>query len=274
MLRPVGADYLRVAGTPLIRGRFITDADDRSNSRPVVVINQALARRYFPSADPVGQRLTFFGTSREIVGVLGDEHFRGAAQEVPPAVYPPFLQAPIPWFSIIVRTKIEPKAVVTGVEHAIWSLDPKLAIFNVDTLDHLAARAMARQRFNTLLLVIFGLIAVTLALVGIYGQLSYSVAQRQNEIGIRMAIGADRSAILRMILGEGARAFLLGTFLGLALAWATTRFLSSQLFGIGATDFTVFLAVPAVMVPIGLLACLLPSIRSTRMSPLIVMRTQ
>jgi putative ABC transport system permease protein len=274
VLRPVGADYLRVSGTPLLQGRFFSESDDRSDSPPVVVVNRALAHRFFPHINPVGERLTFFGRSREIVGVISDERFRGAAADVPPAVYPPFLQAPIPWFSVLVRTRVEPRSLVTEVERSIWSIDPKLAIFNVDTVGDLAAKSVARQRFNVLLLGFFAFTALTLALVGIYGQMAHSVAQRQHEIGIRMAIGADRRAILRLILGEGAVALLLGTFGGLALAYGTTRFLSSQLYGIQANDLAVFLGAPCVLIPVGLLACLVPSIRSTKSDPLIVMRSR
>lgn len=273
VLRPVSAEYLRVSRTPLLQGRFFTTSEDRADSPPVVVVNQALARRFFPDGNPVGERLSFFGQSREIVGVIGDEHFRGARDDVPPAVYPPFLQAPIPWFSLLVRTRVEPRSLIPDVQRSIWSIDPKLAIFNVDTLEDLASKSVARPRFNMLLLGLFALIALTLALVGIYGLLAYSVEQRRPEIGLRMAIGADRRAILWLILSEGARVLLIGTALGLALAFGATRFLSSQLYGVTATDVTVFLGVLGVLLPVGLLACLVPSLRSTRVSPLITMKS-
>ncbi len=267
ILRSVGADYFPTAGIRMLRGRNFAAHEDRAEAPPVVIINRVLAQRYYQD-DPVGQRLTFWNVSREIVGVVDNVRFEGPGTDPLPAVYAPFLQAPIPWFSILLQTAVEPGSLVREAQEAVWSIDPELAVSNIRPLAELVAESIAEPRFHMLLLLSFAALALCLTLVGLYGLMAQSVAARRGEIGIRMAFGATPASILRLILKEGALLLAIGLGGGVIMAIGVTRLLGSLLFGVQPTDLPAFISMPLLLAVVGLLACLLPAVRAAKMDPI------
>jgi putative ABC transport system permease protein len=272
-IRSVSPGYFTTLRVPLRGGRAL-DQRDRMDAPAVVVINQAAARRYFPNEDPIGHRLSFWGTSREIVGVVGNERFRGLAEEAPPAVYAPLSQVPMGSASLLVRTRGEPEPLVAGLRQAVWSLDPQLALFGVERLERTLADSVARPRFTTLLLGLFAVLALLLASVGIHSLLSYTVVQRTREIGIRMALGASHRNVLGAVVGRGLSLTLVGIGLGLFAALGLSRLLQGLLFGVSPTDPTIFLLTPLLLGAVALLASYLPALRAARTDPAIALRSE
>jgi putative ABC transport system permease protein len=272
-VRPVSPGYFATLGVPLRRGRAL-DQRDRVDAPAVVVINEAAARRYFPHENPVGHRLSFWGTTREIVGVVGNERFRGLAEEAPPAVYPPLSQVPLASASLLVRTRGEPEPLITGLRQAVWSLDPELALFGVERLERTLTDSVARPRFTTLLLGLFAGLALLLASVGIHGLLSYTVVQRTREIGIRMAMGASPQKVLGAVVGRGLSLTVAGIGLGLLGALGLSRLLRSLLFGVSPTDPVIFSLTPLLLGAVALLASYLPALRAARTDPMIALRSE
>jgi putative ABC transport system permease protein len=275
----VSPGYFRALGVPILRGRNF-DEQDRPGAPLVVIINDTLARRFFAGEDPVGKRIRVGGPERptapwmEIVGVVGDLRFDGLGAEAQPTYYEPHAQVGWWYTYLVMRTRQEPHALIPAVREAVWSIDRDLPVAGFKTMEELMAESVAQPRFRTLLLLAFGALALLLAGVGVYGVLAYSVAQRNQEIGIRVALGAQRGDIVALVLGHGMKLTVVGLALGAAGAFALTRVLSSLLFQVSPTDLVTFTAAAAVLAGVALLACYLPARRATRVEPLVVLRYQ
>jgi putative ABC transport system permease protein len=280
--REISPEYFRTMGVPLLAGRFFTDQDS-ADSAKVVIINAAMARKQFPGRNPVGEHLAVFEfaeTEREIVGVVGDvKSYLNAP--VPESVFIPVAQASYAadqlfqgWFPtcIIVRTAQQPMAVAHAVENALRNSDPDLPIGEVRPMDEVLAHSIAFQRFLMTLMTFFGIMALVLAAVGIYGVISYSVTQRTHEVGVRMALGATRAKVLAMIVWQGLRLALFGTALGLAGAMALDRVIASMLYGVQPSDGVTLAAAALVLMGVALAACYIPARRATRVDPMVALR--
>ncbi|MET0396784.1 MAG: ABC transporter permease [Longimicrobiaceae bacterium] len=271
-LRAVSPEYFATVGVPLLRGRLLSPRDD-ADAPAVLLVNEAAARRFFPGADPVGKRIAFWGTSREIVGVVGNERFHGVAADAPPAAYPPLAQTPMGTATLLLRAAGDPAALVPALRAAVRGLDPEVALYEMETLDRTLSRSISQPRFTTALLGTFAALALLLAVIGVYGVLSYAVAQRTREIGIRVALGARRGEIVRLVVGQGMAPVLAGLALGLAAAFAGARVLSGILFEVAPTDPLAFTAVVPVLGAASLLAAWLPARRAASVDPMTALRT-
>jgi putative ABC transport system permease protein len=272
----VSPDYFRTMETPLKRGRFFSDSDDRQAPQ-VVLIDEALAARYFNSRDPVGLRIKRGGPASEapwmtIVGVVGNIKSDGFDQPDQPHLYHPIFQNPAYAMAIYMRTDVAASTVSQSLREQVRALDRDLPVFGERTMTQVAAESMSRRRFTMQVVGLFGILALLLAAVGIYGVIAYSVTQRTREIGIRVALGASRSAILRWVLKQGLVLTLAGVVVGLVGALALTRLLRSLLFGIGPTDIVTYGVLAAVLTIVALLACYIPARRATKVDPLIALR--
>jgi predicted permease len=272
-VRAVSHGYFRTLGVVLLDGRELLETD-RTDAPPVAVINQAARERFFPDDRPVGRHMRWWGITREIVGVVENERVRGLTAESPPAVYVALAQAPMNSGSVLVRANGDPLAVTLAVRDAIRQTDPDLAVFDVATLDETILRSIARERSTMVLLAVFALTALFLALIGVHGILAYAVSQRRRELGVRLALGAERRDVIRMVLGQGMRLVTAGIIVGLAGAFAATRLLASLLFGVGTTDTLTFLVVTALVATVGLCAAWLPARRATGIDPAITLRME
>lgn len=268
--RLVSPRYFATVGVPLLRGRLLSDRDN-ADAPMVAVINAEAAKRYLGGEDPIGHRIRFWGTWREIVGVVGNERFHGLTEDAPGAVYTPLQQTPTPSVTLLVRTSGDPAQLVEAVRRAIWGVDGNIALFDVGTMRAALAESVARQRFTMLLLGVFAAAATVLALLGVYGVLSYTVAQRSGEMGIRMALGARRGEIVGLILRRGAALAVVGLVLGLAAALAGTRVLAHLLFGIGAMDPVTYVVASVAIVAVALAASYLPARRAAGIEPAVVL---
>jgi len=283
--------YRRAMDIPLLRGRFISDTDIKG-SAPVIVIDEMMAKGLFPHQDPVGQSIRIavpegFGPGLDaplqIVGVVGHvKHFgldSDAASKIQYQVYLPFLQLPdqiVPIASMgmtmMVRTTADPLSLVSAVRHRVAERDAQQSVFDVQTMEKIISDSVAGRRFSMLLLGVFAGLALVLASVGIYGVISYTATQRTHEIGIRMALGAERADVLRMVVAHGLRLSLIGIGAGLAAALVLTRLMASMLFGVRPTDFVTFAAVSLLLAGVAVLASYVPARRATRVDPIIALR--
>jgi putative ABC transport system permease protein len=276
-IRDITPGYFHLMSIPLIRGRDFTDRD-KQDSPDVVIINQSMANRLFPNAEAVGQRLTYSSIQNppqlEIVGVVGDEKIRGLDAEVAPVVYSPYLQDPDRTLNLVIRTASDPNNIAMAVRGEIQSLDADLPVFDVRTIEQLIDNSPSTflRRYPAFLISVFAGVALLLAMIGIYGVISYSVSQRTHEIGVRMALGAQRSDIFKMILGQGLILTLVGIGAGLLSALVLTRFLSSLLFNVSATDPLTYIIVSLPLVAVSLLACYIPAHKATRVDPMVALR--
>lgn len=276
-----GADYFKTMGIPLIKGREFEQRDNH-RSKPVAIISQEFARQFFPNEDPVGKRIkpgisTYDDEKspyREIVGVVGDIRSRALNTEPKPAYYVPQTQVPFSQMTVVVKTKTDPRSLVSGLTKEVGAMDSDLPVFAVKTMPEYLAASVAAPRFNTTLLTIFAAVALVLTLVGLYGVMSYSVAQRTNEIGIRLALGAQPSDVVLMIVKQGSVLVVLGLTIGLFGAYALTRLISSLLFGVTAKDPLTFGAAAVLLALVALLACYIPAWRATKVDPLEALRCE
>ena len=272
-IRIVDAGYMATMQVPLIAGRPMTDADDLE-APPVVSINQAARRAYFGAADPLGQRIQLWGSDRLVVGVLADERMHGLAEAAPPAVYLPASQAPLPNGSILVRVAGEPTAFAAGLRSVVRAVDPDVPLFGVEPLATTLSHSTGQRRFTMLVLGSFAGVALLLAMIGVHGVLSYTVAQRTREIGIRMALGADRRSVRSLVLGQGARMVMAGLGIGVVGAFAGARWLGSLLYGVAPRDPLTFGAVALALGVVALVASWLPARRAMRVEPSEALRTE
>jgi putative ABC transport system permease protein len=276
-VRTISTNYFQVMGIPLINGRPFTEADN-ATAPNVLVINQTLANRFFPDQDPVGQRITFgFDSARRpwrIVGVAGDEKVTSLDVRATPVLYFHYLQDAEAYMGVLVRTASDPASVIASVRKEISAIDQDVPMYSMMTMEQLISNSQSTfvRRYPTFLIGVLAALALALAAIGIYGVISYSVTQRTHEIGIRMALGARNRDILKLIIGQGLILMLAGLGVGLAVAFALTRFLTSILFGVSATDAVAFAGVSALLAVVALVASYIPARRATRVDPMIALR--
>jgi putative ABC transport system permease protein len=274
----VSADYFKAMGIRLLRGRLISERDVKEAPH-VAVINETMAKKIFPDEDPIGKRITFDGGEAnpdwyEIVGVVGDVKQYGLDQATPMQTYEPYTQQTYPFMTLVARASGDPTKLTAAIRNAVLELDKEQPIANIRTLDRILSTSTAQQRFSTLLLGVFAAVAMSLAAVGIYGVLSHAVTQRTPEIGIRMALGAARGDVLRLVVGAGMRLAMIGVAAGLAVAFGLTRLMSALLFGVSPTDPMIFGLIPLLIVIVALLACYIPARRATKVDPLVALRIE
>jgi putative ABC transport system permease protein len=270
---PVSANYFETLGIRLVRGRVFTAADT-TDSAPVIVINESLARRIWPGEDPLGKRLKQGETLREVVGVVTDLKLNGVENATPMQFYAPLAQEPNGILGLAVRTTGNPLAAAASIEQAIHTVDKDLPVFRMRTMEQLLWNALAQRRLTLALLLSLAALALLLASVGIYGVISYAVRQRTNELGIRMALGAQRRDVLKLILTQGLKLALLGVGIGLLAALALSRWMEALLFEVRPTDPLTFAVIAAVLVLVALFACWIPAWRAAKVDPLVALRNE
>jgi putative ABC transport system permease protein len=275
-VRWVSANYIQLLRLPLLKGRSL-GADDRAGSTPVAVINEEAARKYWPGADPIGRHFTMNSGKEDwtVVGVVGNIHHLGPEKPTRPEVYMPLVQARQGGGTIVVRASGDPLAILPAAKAAVWAINPEQR-FTGDTytLEQYMDRLIAQRRFNMAVLALFGALGLLIAAVGIYGVMSYVVAQRTNEIGVRMALGATRGDVVSMVLGRAGLLIVVGLALGAAGAWYLSAGLKSFLFQIEPNDVTIFASAVAVLAIAGLAASALPARRAATVDPLVALRTE
>ncbi|HEY7544694.1 MAG TPA: ABC transporter permease [Blastocatellia bacterium] len=269
--RFISPDYFRVMGIPVVSGRSFTP-QDRENSEAVAIISESLARASWPDENPLGKRISWAGDSMmTIVGVVRDVRLT-VASEPKPHVYMPYTQIRIPPYELVIRAKSDPTSLASSVREEVWAIDKDQPVANIRTMEQILSASIARHRFNTILLAVFAALAIALATIGIYGVMSYTVSQSTREIGIRMALGAAQSDLMRLVIGRGLTLTLNGAAIGVAGAFALTRLMKSLLFGVTATDPITFVGVSALLILVAMLACYLPARRATRVDPMVALR--
>jgi predicted permease len=276
--RAVTPDYLRALRIPLRAGRGIAPAD-AAGAPPIALINEAAARTYWPGEDPLGHRIQIArgrGTPpwREIVGIVGDLRHEGLQVPPRPEVYVPLAQDPLPYFAVALRTAGDPAALAVPLREAMREIDADQPVSRLRPMAELVAAATSGTRFQGALLGAFAAVALALAAVGIYGVMAHAVAHRTREIGVRMALGAARSDIMRLVVGQGMRLAAAGIALGIGGALALTRLLSAQLFGVAPSDPATFACVTLALGAVALAACWLPARRATRVEPMAALRAE
>ena len=278
-VRSVSSDYFRAMKIPIVRGRDFNEADRRGGVGGAI-INETLARRYFANEEPLGKYISDVGANQnegdpkrwEIVGISGDIHHNSLIKPAAPELYFPYAQNSWRWGNFIARTSVEPSSLAGGFREQIRAGDPLIALTRIRPLDQLIASTVTQPRFYALLFGLFGLIGLSLTVTGIYGVISYTVAQRTQEIGIRMALGAQTSNVMKLVIGEVLILALIGVAIGSGAAFGLTRFMRSLLFGVTPTDPMTFLALSALAVIVALLACYLPARRATKVNPIVALR--
>jgi len=269
--RMVTPGYFDSIGIALRQGRLF-DLHDDLDAKRVAIVNETMVRKQFPRENPVGRHLILGGKPVEIVGVVADAKLYGLDAPIEPAMYVPHMQHPAGSMGVVVRTEGDPAAMASTVRHEVLRLDPEQPVSNLRTMEQVLSDSLMLRRVSMLMLTVFASLALTLATVGIYGLTAYSVSRRTHEIGLRVALGASRQQILRLVVGRGLATSVIGAALGLAAALMLTRGLSGMLFGVTATDPLVFAGVPLVLIAVSLLANYLPARKATRIDPLVALR--
>jgi putative ABC transport system permease protein len=272
--RSVTPDYFRVMGIPLLKGREFSSADGE-HAPMVAVINETMAERYWPGANPIGQRIKETDSRavwREIVGVLGSVRHRARGEEPRPEMFVPWNQVPATYINLAVRTGAEPANFGTILRRAVGAIDANLPVFEVRTMEERLFDSIAQPRFRTVLLGVFASLALVMAVVGLYAVMAVSVAQRAHELGIRVALGAQRGDVIGLVLRRGMKLVGVGIMIGLTSAWALTRVLTTLLYEVAPTDSLTFLAVPVLLIVAAILACWLPARQAASINPITVLR--
>jgi putative ABC transport system permease protein len=274
-------------GIPIVRGRSFTDRDT-GTAALVAIVDETLVRKFFPNADPIGKRISFESHGhgpdsppiwREIVGVVRPvRHYALVGGPPYVQVYAPFDQLPI-WFrdrrptmALVARTALEPQQLAASIRQAVGGIDPAIPVYGIQTMEAYVAQAMEQPRISMALLGLFGGLALVLSSLGIYGVLSYSVSRRTQEIGIRMALGATRRDVMRLIIGHGMALTVAGLIIGFGASWAITRWLSALLVGVSPHDPVTFVAIALLLATTAFVASYLPGRRATRVDPVITLR--
>lgn len=270
---PATPGFIEALGLPLVRGRTFLDQVDASGP-PVAIINRALSERYFKDRDPIGRRVNFAGAARTIVGVVGDTRYDGLAMPVGFQIYIPYAQQPFPGMYIVARSNGDARGLIGPVRQAVISVDPREEGSRFRTMTEILGNSINEPRFYTLLLGIFGLVALALAAIGTFGVISYSVAQRTREIGVRVALGASRGNVVGMVLRESLRLIGGGVALGVAAALGVTRLLESLLFEVQPTDPFTFVCVITLLIAVGLAAAFFPARRAAKIDPMAALRCE
>jgi putative ABC transport system permease protein len=269
----VSPDYFRTMGMRLIAGREFTEHDN-ANAAKVVIISEATARRHFPNEEPIGKRI---GNGRpegwrEIVGVTADVKHFGLSQDARASMFVPHGLRPARRMTIVVRTAGAPMSLSSALRGAVAAMDKNLAVSNISPMEEITAQSIGQERFTLLLLGLFSALALTLAVAGIYGVMSYAVVQRTHEIGVRVALGAQTRDVLKMVVTQGMALVLAGVGIGLASSLALTGFIRGLLFGVSATDPMTFAGVAALLALVALLACWVPARRASKVDPMVALR--
>lgn len=276
-IRVVTPDYFQTMSIRHLNGRLFTE-QDRDKTPKVIIVNEALASRYWPNQDAVGKRLGFFDEYPakqewlEIVGVVGNVRHKALETEVMPEVYFPYKQLPGNFMSLVVRAASEPASMVPAIRNQVLSVDKDQPVSDIMTMEQRVAKSVASKRFVMSLLGSFSILALGLAAVGIYGVMAYLVTQRTQEIGVRMALGAQKRDVLKLVVGKGMVLAVVGTAIGLIASLALTRLMRSLLFEVTPTDWLTFMIVSVVLLAVALLACYIPARRATKVDPLIALR--
>lgn len=276
-VRMINSDFFRTMGIPILKGRDFTEREIVEYNDRVIIINETMARRFWPNENPLGRRIKLNREEHwdEIIGVVGDIKTTDLDGEVPPTAYWPHHSWAFGFGALVARTTVEPTSLAPDIMRTIHSLDPEVATGNVRTMEDVLWRSIARPRFNTLLLTILAIVALALAVVGIYGVMSYAVSQRTHEIGIRMALGANSGDVLKLMVKQGMTLTLIAVGLGLALSFALTRLLSGWLgwlYQVKPTDPVTFIGVAVLLAVVALLACYIPARRATKLDPMETLR--
>ncbi|HEX6974768.1 MAG TPA: FtsX-like permease family protein, partial [Vicinamibacterales bacterium] len=275
-VRSVGNHFFKAMSVPLIKGRLFDDGDPTEN-KGRVIINETMARQYWPNEDPIGKRVKISwgeNVEDEIIGVVGDVHHAGLDQAVKATVYWPYGRLPYPTMTMAVRTVGDPRSISNAVAAVVREQDPALAVADIKTMADVVSSSVAQQRLTMMLLAVFAVAALLLAAVGIYGVISYSVTQRTQEIGIRMALGAQRAEVLRMIVGQALVLALIGIAIGAGAAFLLTRLMTGMLYDVTHADPLTFVSVAAMLGVVAAVASYVPGRRATRVDPVIALRAE
>ena len=266
-----GPNLFQTLGIPIIKGRDFTDHDTQT-SAPVAIVSEAFVRRFLPNQEPIGKRIRQGKPWMEIVGVVGNVKYLGLTIDTAPAYYMPFTQGYARRMFLAIRSAGDAAPMAAEVRRAVQSIDPGVTLAQESTLEQALDTSISRPRFNTGLLTLFAAIALSLAAIGIYGLIAYSVAQRTQEIGVRMALGAARSDVMRMVIIQGMSLATIGIAIGSAASLVATRALKTMVFGISVTDAVTFVAAPVGIMLVVLAATFIPALRATRISPMAALR--
>ncbi len=263
-------------GIPILRGRYFEERDT-AESTPVAIIDESLAKKYWPNEDPVGKRISFEGGAnnriwREIVGLVGHVKHADLEGESRAQYYMPHSQRAQPRMALVVRTTSDPNSLAGAVRGAIKTLDSDLPVFRVRTMDQFVADSMMQRRFALLLIGVFAGLAMLLAGIGLYGVMAYSVTQRTHELGLRMALGAQRSDVLKLVVRQGMLLAAIGLGIGVAFALLLSRAMKTMLFNVSATDPLIYLLIATTLAAVALFACLIPARRATKVDPMVALR--
>jgi putative ABC transport system permease protein len=274
--RSVSPDYFRVMGIPLLKGREFSGAD-HERAPMVTIINETMAKRYWPNADPIGQRIKETSNERawrEIVGIVGSVRHRSRGEEPRPEMFVPWSQVSATTLNLTVRTQSEPASFAAALHRAVVAIDANLPVFEVRTMEDRLFESVALPRFRTALLGVFAALALVMAVVGLYAVMVFSVAQRARELGIRIALGAQRRDVIGLVLRQGVKLVGIGVLIGLVGAWALTRVLTTLLYEVKPTDPLTFLAVPVLLVVVAISACWLPARQAAGVDPITALRCE
>ena len=285
---PVSDGYFATMGMRLMSGRLFT-ATEPPDSSYVVIVNETFAQRLWPGENPIGKRLkqgwpetpdhptrpgAYFAPWREVVGVVSDVKFDGIRNEAPMQAYLPLVQETERSLSLVVRTATDPTSLTPAIEGIVRDLDKNLPLFQVRTMEEMLNASIARERMSMLVFTVFAIVALTLASVGLYGVVAHGVTERTHEIGVRMALGADRRHVLALVVRQGISMAVVGTAIGVAGAVALSRWIEGLLFGVTATDPTTIAAVVAMLITVALVACTVPAWRATHVDPTQALRAE